>query len=823
MPSQATPTATDHTDKGTCFHCGLPVPSSLDLTVTIDGLEQPMCCHGCQAVARAIVESGNTDFYRHRTEISPTGRETVPDFIRQTEVYDHPAVQKTFVRREEGDIREAALILEGIVCAACVWLNERHVSRLPGVLDMQVNYATHRARLRWDDSRIHLSDILQAIHAIGYVAHPYNPDLQQKNFERERKDRLRRIGVAGVLGMQVMMLSLALYAGAWGGMEAGFRTLFRWVGLVLTTPILLYSGLPFLRGAWRDLQNRSAGMDVPVAIGILVAFGGSMHATLTGRGDVYYDSVAMFVFFLLLSRYFELMARKRGAESAEQLGQSMPTLASRRVAGSDDCETVPVAELAPGDEVMIRPGDNVPADGRVKSGTSSVSESLLTGESTPIRKAPGDTLVGGSINIESPLYMHVERTGMDTVLAEIGRLLEQAQGEKPAITLLADRVASWFVSAVIVIAAITGLYWWQQAPGDWLPILVSVLVVTCPCALSLATPTALSAATGNLLGRGLLTTSSRGLETLARCTHVVFDKTGTLTRGQPVVTDITTYTGLDRQAVVNIAAALELPSEHPAAKAIRACANDNPLTATNIHNFPGAGIRGVVDGRDWFLGNPAFISEHCPQAGLPGSAPSGKNTADTRILLADTTRVAAQFLLTDELRPGAADMVRRLQANGKTTLLMSGDNAAACRRIAALTGITEVYSDMKPDDKLAHLKQLQQQGAVVAMVGDGINDAPVLAAADVSIAMHGAAQISRATSDMVLLSSDLGTLASSVQLAGKTHNIIRQNLAWAAGYNLLALPAAVLGYVAPWMAAIGMSASSLLVVLNALRLVRTEK
>jgi len=438
-----------------------------------------MCCYGCQAVARAIVESGNADFYRHRTEVSPTGQETVPEFIRQTQVYDHPAVQKTFVRREDGSVREAALMLEGIVCAACVWLNERHVSRLPGVLDMQVNYATHRARIRWDDSRIRLSEILQAIHDIGYVAHPYDPQQLQQSFERERKDRLRRIGVAGVLGMQVMMLSLALYAGDWSGMETGFRTLFRWVGLLLTTPVLLYSGAPFLRGAWRDLHNRSAGMDVPVAIGILVAFGGSVHATVTGLGEVYYDSVVMFVFFLLVSRYFELMARKRGAESAEQLGQSMPAMASRRSGDGEDYETVAAAELQPGDIVMIKPGDNVPADGTVERGVSSVSEALLSGESTPIGKSPGDALVGGSINIESPLYMHVDRTGMDTVLAEIGRLLEQAQGEKPAITLLADRVASWFVSAVIVIAAVTGLYWWQHAPDSWLPVLVSVLVACC--------------------------------------------------------------------------------------------------------------------------------------------------------------------------------------------------------------------------------------------------------------------------------------------------------------------------------------------------------
>ena len=803
----------------TCFHCGLPVPPSLDLTVNINGRDEPMCCHGCQAVARAIIESGNADFYRHRTELSPTGQETVPDFIRQTQVYDHPAVQKTFVRREDENLREAALILEGIVCAACVWLNERHVSRLPGVLGMQVNYATHRARIRWDDSQIHLSEILQAIHDIGYIAHPYDPQQLQQNFERERKDRLRRIGVAGVLGMQVMMLSLALYAGDWSGMEEGYRALFRWVGLLLTTPVLLYSGAPFLQGAWRDLRNRSAGMDVPVSLGILVAFGGSIHATLTGRGDVYYDSVVMFIFFLLASRYFELMARKRGAESAEQLGQSMPTLASRRLPGSDDYETVPAAELQAGDRVMIKPGDSIPADGTVESGVSSVSEALLTGESTPIGKTPGDVLVGGSINIESPLYMKVERTGMDTVLAEIGRLLEQAQGEKPAITLLADRVASWFVTAVILIAAVTGLYWWQQAPDSWLPVLVSVLVVTCPCALSLATPTAVSAATGNLLGRGLLTTSSRGLETLARCTHVIFDKTGTLTRGQPVISALQSYTALDEQAVLQIAAALEMPSEHPVARAIRARVSDNPVTATDIISAPGTGISGNVDGQPWFLGNAAFISEHSPQADI-NALP--ETEVGTRILLAESTSLHASILLTDELRPGAADMVERLRTSGKQVLLMSGDNEASSRHIAGLVGIDNVHADMQPQDKLDRLRELQQQGAVVAMVGDGINDAPVLAAADVSIAMHGAAQISRASADMVLLSADLGTLASGVRLARKMLNIIGQNLTWAVGYNLLALPAAALGYVAPWMAAIGMSASSLLVVLNALRLVRSE-
>jgi Cu2+-exporting ATPase len=338
-----------------------------------------MCCHGCQAVANAIVAAGHENFYKHRTAPSPTGVELLPDFIQQTRVYDHPEVQKTFVRDAGDNLREAALILEGITCAACVWLNERHVSRLPGVLDVQVNYTTHRARIRWDDSRIKLSEILQAIHNIGYTAHPYDPQQQQQAYERERRNQLKRIGVAGVLGMQVMILSTALYLGDWSGMESDFRTFFRWLALLLTTPVLLYAGSPFLRGAWRDLRNRSIGMDVPVSLGILVAFGGSVHASWSGQGDVYFDSVVMFIFFLLASRHFELMARKRSAEKAEQLSHSLPAMATRLTADDGEPEVIPAAELQPGDRVLIRAGETVPADGHIETGESSVNEALLTG------------------------------------------------------------------------------------------------------------------------------------------------------------------------------------------------------------------------------------------------------------------------------------------------------------------------------------------------------------------------------------------------------------------------------------------------------------
>jgi len=803
----------------TCFHCGLPVPADLHLRVTINDRAEPMCCHGCQAVAQAIINAGHTDFYRYRTENPLTGREIVPDIIRQNRVYDHPDVQKQFVQVQSGTDREAALFLEGITCAACIWLNEHHLAQLPGVMEVRINYATHRARIRWDADRIKLSEILEAIQSIGYAAHPYDPRQQQQAFDRQRRKHLQRLGVAAALGMQVMLLSIALYVGDWSGMEAGFRQLFRWLGLGLTTPVLLYSAAPFFQGAWRDLRNRRVGMDVPVALGILVAFLGSLHATWSGRGDVYYDSVVMFVFLLLLSRYFEIMARKRGAAMGEQLTRALPAMATRMTGTDAVHELVPVAELEPGDRVMVKPGETIPADGRIESGHSSVNEALLTGESTPLSRHPGDDLVGGSINIESPLTLVVTRIGPDTVLAGILRLLEQAQGEKPAITRIADRAAGWFVGGVLVVATVAGLYWWQQAPDAWLPIVVAVLVITCPCALSLATPTALSTATGTLLSLGLLPVRGNRLETLARCTHVVFDKTGTLTRGAPVVTGLQCGPGRDATDILKIAAALESGSEHPLGKAIRKAATGHPLPAVReLSNHPGAGISGTIDNTRYYIGSPDFVVQHC--RGDTGMFEATSTQAATRVAVADSHTLLAVLILQDEIRPDARAAMAALRHQGLQLQLLTGDHADIARQVADRVGIDIVQAALQPADKLHAVQALQQQGAIVAMVGDGINDAPVLAAADVSIAMQGAAHITQASADVVLLSDRLNSLPEGIHLARKTLGIIRQNLGWAVAYNLLALPAAALGFVAPWMAAIGMSSSSLLVVLNALRLSR---
>ena len=802
-----------------CFHCGLPVPDGLDITVEISGQSQPMCCHGCAAVAQAIVDSGMESYYNYRTENAPRAREVVPAFLEQLKAYDNPVVQQRFVHRQD-DLSEVSLILEGIVCAACVWLNERHLKALPGVVDVNINYSNHRALVKWDPEQISLSEILESISRIGYLAHPYDPDRQQRIIEKERKQQLRRIGLSGVLGMQVMILAVALYTGEWWGMDEAFRGFFRWTSLLITLPVLIFASRVFFTSALRDLKQKRVGMDVPVSLGIGIAFLASLAHTLSGQGEIYFDSVVMFTFFLLSARYFEMTARKRSTEATESLVSLQPAVASKlvRVDGKDEEQAVPVAELAPGDRVLVRPGDTIPADGTIESGTSGIDESLITGESMPVAKTAGDDVIGGSINSESPLVVSISHVGADTVLAAIQRLLDKAQSEKPAIARLADRIASKFVVVILSIASLVALYWLWQGSENWLPITIATLVVTCPCALSLATPTAITAASGQLAKLGLLPARGHALETLAHVTHFVFDKTGTLTAGNIRLAGTQTCSDLSADDCLQIATALEAHSEHPIAKSFMHACPQTHWQASDVSNTPGHGLSGKVGQQQWFLGKADYIGQHCSEA------PQVEQSAgQTQVLLATREQIHAIFTFEDEIREDAAQMVRQLKQLGKTVLLLTGDNHSAAQRLADATGITEVHANLRPEDKLVHIRTLQNEGAIVSMTGDGVNDAPVLAAADVSIAMGSGSQLAAASADFILLSNRVSTIVTGYRLSVKTLVIIRQNLMWAIGYNILAVPAAAMGYIQPWLAAIGMSASSLVVVLNALRLSKTKE
>jgi Cu2+-exporting ATPase len=613
--------------------------------------------------------------------------------------------------------------------------------------------------------------------------------------------------------MQVMMLGWSLYAMDFDASDVeDMRALFRWVSAVLTAPVVLYSSQSFFVSAWRDLKRRQLGMDVPVSLAIALAFLASLWATATGGPDVYYDSVTMFAFLLLTGRYLEMGARQRAGQAAEALVRLLPATATRLRGGAE--EIVAVAELVPGDTVIVRPGETVPADGTVVDGRSSVDESLLTGESLPRARHDGDALVGGSTNVESPLVMRVDKVGDDTVISAIVRLLDRAQAEKPRIALLADRVAGWFVAAILVLSVGVAAAWWRIDPNAALYVTLSVLVVTCPCALSLATPVAIVAATGSLTRLGLLTTRGHALEALARATHVVFDKTGTLTRGTLRLSAVHLYADVTRVRSLAVAAALERRSEHPVAKVLVAAAEGVQLPeVSDVTATPGDGVEGHVDGAVYRIGKPGFV------AALSGAeSPPESTTGATRVALGDSGGLIALFELNDELRTDARATLQRLHWMGLKVELLSGDAPGAVSHVARELDVAEWRAGVTPAQKLERIRALQAEGAIVAMVGDGVNDAPVLAGADVSIAMGSGTQLAHATADMVILSEQLSNLASGVDGARRTRQIIRENLYWALLYNLFAVPLAAAGMVTPWMASIGMSGSSLVVVLNALRL-----
>ncbi len=797
-------------DQASCFHCGLPL-NGCALTVEIEDKIQPMCCAGCQAVADAIVKSGNKNYYKFREQKSATGKELVPEFLTKIKVYDHPAVQQQFVHSQSEQVKQVSLIIEGIVCAACIWLNEQYLRQLPGIISVNINYSTHRANVEWDGNRIKLSQILEAISNIGYLAHPYDPETQQQIHENQRKLLIRQIGISGLFGMQIMIFAVALYGGDWWGISESFREFFRWLSLLLTTPIMLFSAQPFFKGAWLDLKHKRAGMDVPVALGLTLAFSASCYNTWTGLSDVYFESVAMFVFLLLSVRLFELSARKKAAEKIESLTNLTPTMTSR-LNSDNSVEVVPTVELSLKDRFVVKPGEIIPTDGLLLSAHALVDEALLTGEQHAVSKQAGDVLIGGSYNLEQPIQLQVHQLGQDTVLSGIKRLIEQAQGFKPKVAMLADRVASIFVAVLLVLVVIAGFYWWQQDPSRVLQVLVATLVVTCPCALSLATPASLSAAIGSLTRNGMLVVKSRAMEVMPTIDTIIFDKTGTLTTGVLSLQKQLNFSQQQAEFYRQIAHSLELHSEHPVAHAL-VSDNIQTLPVDNLQNVTGKGLQGVIKGETYFIGNDAFIS------GV-AEIPDSQSVEDEMqvVHLARQGQWLASFSFSDPLKQDALKIVQQMQQHGIDVRILSGDRKPYVKSIATQLGIEHFDAEQLPDDKLNKVKMLQADDHRVAMVGDGINDAPVLAAADLSISLSMGTDLARAASDLIINGGQLSPIIDAMSITTKMMRIIRQNFSWAIAYNIVAVPFSMAGLVQPWLAAIGMSVSSLIVVLNALRL-----
>ncbi|MBC5783115.1 cadmium-translocating P-type ATPase [Ramlibacter sp. USB13] len=707
---------------------------------------------------------------------------------------------------------ESYLAIEGIYCAGCSLTIEHALAPLPGVQQVDVNGSAATARIVWDAAQGRPSQWLAALERAGYRGLPAGDQLQAVPRRQAQRLLLWRWLVAGFCMMQVMMYAVPAYVAEPGDMTPDVAALLNWAAWLLTLPVLLFSCRPFFSSAWRDLRHRRIGMDVPVSLGILIAFGASTAATFdpTGPlgGEVWYDSVTMFVFFLLSGRLLEQRLRDRTAGALEALVRRLPDTVER-VAADGSSERVPVRRLAVGDRIRVQPGAVFPADGEVLQGDTQVDEALLTGESTPLPRHAGQGVIAGSANLGGVVLVRVDRVGDATRYGQFVALMERASHEKPGLARLADRFATPFLLAVVAAAAGAAWWWWPQGPGHALGVAVAVLIVTCPCALSLATPAATLAAAGALARRGILVRRLEALETGAEVDTVVFDKTGTLTTDRMGVREVRTRDGVTRDEALALAAGLARNSLHPASRAV-AAAGGVVLPCEQVHEHAGQGVEGVLPGaapRRLRLGSAAF----CGVAPLAG-------TDAAQVHLADDAGWLASFELDESLRGGALAAVAGLRRLGLQLEVLSGDQDAAVQRLAGRAGIRNARGQQSPQDKLDHVAGLQQSGRRVAMVGDGMNDGPVLARADLSIALGEAVPVAQARSDFIVQGGQLAGVAAILAQARRTRAVVRQNLWWAAGYNAVCVPLAIAGLMPPWLAGLGMAASSLFVVLNAARL-----
>ena len=790
-----------------CFHCGSPLSAATSFAVRIDGTERAVCCAGCEAAASLILAQGLGRFYEFRE----LPGQPVAGGLHNWAAFDREAALRRYTHECAGGERELSLEIEGLHCAACAWLIETSLRREAGVRQIHVNASTARAELRFDPHAAPLSRLLARIHALGFVPLPLSFAGEAAEATAERRAALKRLGVAGLGMMTVTTYAVSLYAGLMQGIAPDLEQFLRFVSLLVATPIVLYSAQPFFISAWRSLLARRPGMDVPVALSIGAAYLWSVVSTLRGRGAVYFDSVVMFTFFLLLGRYLEMSLRHRAGLQHDALARLLPD-SSLRLNGTE-AERVTPDELRAGDRVRILPGERVPADGRIECGATDVDESLLTGESAARVRRSGDELTAGTLNLTGIVEMAVTRVGQDSTLAAVSRLLERARSSRPAVADLADRVAVWFVTAVLLLAACVALYWLHADSSRAFGTVLAVLVVTCPCALSLATPAALAAATTRLARAGVLVTRGRALERLSGADRILFDKTGTLTRGEPRLDGVVILEPrLTAPQCFGLAAALESHSGHPLA---RAFAPLTPVTGvSDVKSVAGRGLEGVIGGTRYRIGRLEFVLDGCARVATTVT----DHPEHTSVVLGDAAGPLAEFHLTDVLRSDARDTIQRLAALGLVAGIASGDRTEPVAAAARQLGSVAASANLTADGKLALVRALRAEGHRVVMVGDGVNDAPVLAAADVSVAIAGGTELAKVSADLILLGEGLSPLACAIETSRRLLRIIHQNLAWAVLYNLTAVPLAASGLIEPWMAALGMSGSSLLVVLNAMRL-----
>ncbi len=781
-----------------CFHCGLPVPKHAHFEREIDDQLRQFCCSGCENVAALISGQGLGEFYQRRT----ANADRAIDSIENLSYFDNADLQTEFVS-DLGDRKRAELLVQGITCTACVWLIEKVLRDQQGVVEVSVHSVTHRLLLTYKESETSLSSLMAALYQFGYRVQPWRVSSLQKNFERDKRKSLKRIGLAGFGMMQVGMVAIALYAGGFQGIDDATRNMLNWVKALMATPVVFYSALPFFVSALRALKAKHLNMDVPVALAIGGAYIASVVATLTASGEVYFDAVMMFTFFLLIGRHYEHQSRHRNLMDDWRYRAAIPDLAL--VKRDAEWAQVPSSRLIEGDHVRVVMGDQIAADG-VLLQDATIDESIFSGESEPILKRKGDQVFAGTNNLGDLFEFVVTHRTNQSQLSKTNDAADLAHQHKPKWVTIADKVAAYFVAAVILISVATFAIWFQIDSSRAFWVALSVLVATCPCALSLATPTVLAAAVQTARRHGLLVRNSQAFSLLSQIDEIVFDKTGTLTDGQFSVTNVEYVDeSIDPSFASALINTLEQHSRHPIAIALRAYFCDSELLNCDVTEQVGCGVEATIDGDVYRLGRADWALNTKGKQG---------------IWLSCNGREMVQLFVEDRLRDDAQALLKSLADKKIKVTILSGDLQDRVDQIAKQLDVGKAYGDQRPGDKREYIAQRQQQGAKVAMVGDGLNDIEVLAQADTSVVVGDGVDLVVDRGDVVVLNHRLSQLIDLLSLGRQTRRLERQNIAWALSYNLSILPAAAAGLVAPWAAAIGMSLSSVLVVANALRIKR---
>ncbi|MGB1257986.1 MAG: heavy metal translocating P-type ATPase [Thiolinea sp.] len=800
-----------------CYHCGLDVPKYSNHHLVIDGESQPMCCLGCLAAAEFIQQHGMGEFYQYRGDQLPQGAVSGQFTDHSSwQYYDQPEVQQLY-QQDAGQHDEqnvcTRIYVQGMYCNSCSWLIDSALSQLPGVEQIQLNPATHQVQLNWQPEQSRLSEILGTIARLGYQPRPLQAsETSVDQREAENRQSLKRLAVAGFGMMQVMTYAIGVYWGDYQGIDAGMRQFLHLISMLVATVVVFYAGQPFFKHAYYDLKNRHLGMDVPVALAIGGAYAASVWQLLIGQQEtagVYFDSAVMFVFFLSLGRFVEMRARYSAASSADALRQLLPPLV--QVWREGESQILAPEQVQRGDEVDVLTGDIVPCDGRVLSGEAWLDESLLTGEAQAVARAVDQHVTSGTQLTSGSLRIVATRDWEQSTIASIRQLLGRAQAYRPQRIRLADQLSRYFVAVLLVLTlVVAGVWYFFIAPEEVFRIVLAMLIASCPCAFSLATPAVLTVASHFLSRKGVLLSNADACETLLEVDHWCFDKTGTLSTAELTIRQVDTLTALPEQECLNIIAGIEQHSDHVLASAFPV-ADSHCVTQVEVAH--GRGISAMVNGEQYFVGSMSWVAEQCAVTQYPAM-----ERQHSLVVLGKPGVLLAVVYLSDKLRADSAKTLQYLGKQGKRISLLSGDRTAVVKHFAQDLALDHCQGNLLPEDKMLYLRRLQEQGQCVAMVGDGVNDAPVLGQADVSIAMASGSQLSQSHADIILLGGRLQGLITALQVSARARQIIRQNLGWALAYNLVVLPLAALGMLEPWMAAIGMSLSSLLVVLNARRL-----